>query len=245
MRAGRGGDARAARHLDYSMSNKTTEIFLPVPGYDAYECSTHGRVRRIGSVECLTPSPAAGKRYLAVCLSKDGKSKNVYVHRVIASSHIGEIPRGYCVHHRDTSTFNNHVSNLEIVTRQQNAAYSHADGTAGTLRGETCPERQGIRGRFNPTQVRCLRRAHDSGVRGAVAKMATELGCSSALAGAVARGTLYAWVLDTAIATEIARAEAIASRNLRRVIAASKRARTARIANTHRTTPPATIVGGK
>lgn len=244
MRAACAGVCHRKSHSGLTMSNKTTETFLPVPGYDSYECSTHGRVRRIGSVECLTPSPAAGKRYLAVCMSKNGRAKTEYVHRIAALTWLGPIPKGYCVHHRDSCRYNNHCGpdgNLEIVTRQQNAAYSHADGTAHVLKGEKCPERQS--GKVSATQVRVLRRAH--GKRGLVSKLAREWGFSAALAGAVARGTLYTNILDTALETEIAREEAIAARNIRKAISASKRARASRKANTHKHTPPATIVGAK
>lgn len=225
------------------MSDTNRETFLPVPNYPDYEASDRGRVRRIGSQICMSPSPVARKRYLAVGLSKDGKAKTEYMHRVCWSAHLGEIPAGMVIHHISGCRYDNTLSNLACVSQSENMRLSQADGSAHALKGETVPEAQGIRGRFNPTQVRCLRRARDSGVRGAVGKLAAEYGCSVALAGAVARGTLYGWVLDTALETEIAREEAIAARNIRKAIAASKRARASRKANTHKRTPPATIVG--
>lgn len=61
-----------------------------------------------------------------------GKSKNseyrkvrvngklILVHRIIWEMQCGEIPEGMCIDHIDGDTFNNKISNLRLVTHQEN-----------------------------------------------------------------------------------------------------------------------------
>src|SRR5260221_10463198 len=51
----------------------------------------------------------------------DGSRINTRLHRLVALTFIGPIPEGYVIHHKDGNKSNNHVSNLEIVTHQENA----------------------------------------------------------------------------------------------------------------------------
>lgn len=69
--------------------------------------------------------------YYEVTLNKNGKAKRYKVHRLIAQAFIGEIPKGYCVNHKDECKTNNAVDNLEIVTIGYNTTY----GTACERRG--------------------------------------------------------------------------------------------------------------
>ena len=63
-----------------------------------------------------------GKDYPQVKMYDDqGKPHVLYLHRVIAQNFIGHIPLGYTVNHIDENPFNNHISNLEIVTMKANA----------------------------------------------------------------------------------------------------------------------------
>lgn len=59
--------------------------------------------------------------YKAVSLSVKGKVKKLYVHRLVAECYLGAIPLGQIVHHKDHNKLNNHVNNLEITTRPNNA----------------------------------------------------------------------------------------------------------------------------
>jgi hypothetical protein len=42
------------------------------------------------------------------------------VHRVVASTFLGEIPKGKVINHKDLDKHNNNISNLEIVTSSEN-----------------------------------------------------------------------------------------------------------------------------
>lgn len=71
--------------------------------------------------------------YYEVCLydKKKRKEKMYRVHSLIAKTFIGDVPKGYCVNHKDECKTNNAVDNLEIVTFSYNTTY----GTACKRRG--------------------------------------------------------------------------------------------------------------
>ncbi len=52
------------------------------------------------------------------------QKKYYYLHRIIAQKFIGEIA-GLEVNHKDGNRSNNHISNLELVTRSENQLHSY------------------------------------------------------------------------------------------------------------------------
>jgi hypothetical protein len=67
------------------------------------------------------PSP---KGYIRITLTKEGKMKQVFVHRLVATSFIGDIQEGYFVNHINGDKKDNRVTNLEIVTQSYNSRHS-------------------------------------------------------------------------------------------------------------------------
>lgn len=60
--------------------------------------------------------------YYSVALSLgNGRVKREYVHKLVAQSFLGEIPKNHVINHIDGVKVNNKLSNLEIVSRKQNA----------------------------------------------------------------------------------------------------------------------------
>jgi hypothetical protein len=119
------------------------EIWKDIKGYEGiYQVSNLGKVKRLPysqtmtwlKTECerhyngsvLTPSKKDGK-YQVVQLSKDGKSKQFYVHRIVAASFISEIPKGLSVNHIDKNIDNNRAENLEIVSYRDNTIHANKD----------------------------------------------------------------------------------------------------------------------
>lgn len=45
----------------------------------------------------------------------DGKRRTERIHRLVAKAFIGEIPKGYHIHHKDGNKQNNRLDNLEII----------------------------------------------------------------------------------------------------------------------------------
>ena len=98
------------------------ENWKRIPGYDKYEASDLGRVRRINTGKVLSPSKLNDDRvaYWGVCLWENGKQKRVPVHQLVAFAFIGERPEGYVIDHVDANKLNNLPENLEYVTQQEN-----------------------------------------------------------------------------------------------------------------------------
>lgn len=114
-------------------SNYDDMEWRPIPNYEQfYEISEYGDVRRVS--DCAR----ARKGYIQVgrvdkvgyCLvglrNGDGKRKNFLRHRLVARVWLGECPKGYQVNHIDQNNQNNHYSNLEYVTCQENIRQSWA-----------------------------------------------------------------------------------------------------------------------
>lgn len=110
------------------------EVWKAVLGYEGiYEFSNKQRVRSVdrdityrngskrqvkGKLLVITPTKDG---YLSVNLSKDGKSKTTYIHRLAWEYFNGvKVPDGLDVGHKDSNRQNNEPSNLEIVTHLAN-----------------------------------------------------------------------------------------------------------------------------
>lgn len=70
--------------------------------------------------------PALRKdRYLYLVLCKDGRTKNVVIHRLVAEAFLGPCPDGMQVNHIDGIRQNNVVANLEYVTPSGNQIHRY------------------------------------------------------------------------------------------------------------------------
>lgn len=111
------------------------ENWRPVPHHEEYEVSDLGRVRRaapgrktfVGKV--LRPQQV-GTGYRAVALTKNGKARQMYVHRLVMLAFVGQPPPRHEVNHRDGDKANNALANLEYVTRSENNNHAFASGLA-------------------------------------------------------------------------------------------------------------------
>ncbi len=210
------------------MATNIDEKFQPVTCNKAYEVSNLGRVRRVGSKECLTSTPCTARKYLGLTLYSDGQAQRVYTHRLVAQAFLGAKDSDI-VHHINNCPQDARLENLAIVTASENARRSHIDATAHVMQGERAPHLWGKGGHLTSCQVLALRRARQSGRAGAVSAMAREYGVSLSVAGGAARGTTYTWVMSS-LETEVLRQEEESARAARKAVAAVKRSRAARAA---------------
>ena len=90
-----------------------------IPKYDNYYITREGRVYNKKYDRYLKPSPGANG-YIRVCLSKQGKHTQFYIHRLVAEAFIPNPENKPEVNHKDENKANNNVDNLEWVTTKEN-----------------------------------------------------------------------------------------------------------------------------
>lgn len=116
------------------------EVWKDIVGYEGlYQISNLGRVKSLKRKvyagrnrmrwqyeRILSNNKTNGNGYIVVSLNKESKSKNKYVHRLVAEAFL-ENPNNYkYINHKDQNTFNNNANNLEFCTAQYNSTYRDA-----------------------------------------------------------------------------------------------------------------------
>ena len=102
------------------------EIWKEIAGYEGlYWVSNLGRVKSLkhGKEKILKPWKNT-RGYLLVDLYKDGHTKHLLVHRLVAEAFIPNQNNLETVNHKDEVKTNNVASNLEWMSREDNVAYS-------------------------------------------------------------------------------------------------------------------------
>lgn len=101
------------------------EYWKPVVGYEGhYQVSNFGRVKSIKfGKEILLKQRQCMNGYKSVILYKNGKGKNILVHRLVAQAFIDNPDNLPEVNHKDECKTNNVVSNLEWCDRKYNQNY--------------------------------------------------------------------------------------------------------------------------
>lgn len=127
------------------MSEMTDEVWKDIEGYEGlYAVSNMGRVKSIArDVEC---GPNGGKRviketikhigtysgnnlgYKIVVLSKNGKPRMHYVHRLVAEAFVPHVEGCGVVNHLDCNKNNNRADNLEWTTYKKNSIHAKTNG---------------------------------------------------------------------------------------------------------------------
>ena len=87
-----------------------------------YRIEKDGKVFSLISNKYLSPYDN-GLGYKCIKLVIDGKRKQFYVHRLVASEYIGDV-NNFVVNHKDGNKFNNHINNLEICTQKDNQLHA-------------------------------------------------------------------------------------------------------------------------
>ena len=101
------------------------EIWKDIKDYEGhYQVSNLSRVKSIkfGKERILKQHINKGGYYY-VCLLKNGKHKNYYVHRLVAETFIDNPDNLPQVNHKDENKTNNNVVNLEWCTNKYNHNY--------------------------------------------------------------------------------------------------------------------------
>lgn len=117
------------------------EIWKDIPEYEGlYQASTLGRIKsldrkviqwnRFTNVEVtykgkILKGKITNRGYVRVSLTKNGKTKNFNVHRLIAMTFLEDYDSKLTVDHIDCNKKNNKVDNLRMVTIKENIQLSY------------------------------------------------------------------------------------------------------------------------
>ena len=104
------------------------EHWKAIAGFEGiYEVSDQGRVKSLKcGKEKILKQWKDTYCYLKVGLCKDGHTKQLFVHRLVAEAFIQNPNNLETVNHRDEDKTNNVASNLEWMSREDNIIYSQA-----------------------------------------------------------------------------------------------------------------------
>lgn len=97
-----------------------------VKGFSRYLVSSDGQVYNIERDYIIPLDYNTCGYRRAYIYNDEGKHKHVLVHRLVYMSHVGDIPKGMQVNHKDENKANNCVENLELLTPSQNVRYGTA-----------------------------------------------------------------------------------------------------------------------
>lgn len=132
---------------DKIKSSNEAEEWRDIPGFEGYyQASNLGRIRGVDRTfirhgfpvtvrgRILRPGTNRGKQdgYCFVCLMKDGKRAQLYIHRLVATAFLGNPNNLPCINHKNKNIHDNSVKNLEWCTYRDNVTYMDAH----ILRGE-------------------------------------------------------------------------------------------------------------
>ncbi len=98
---------------------------INIEDFEGYFVSEEGKVfsNKRGKIKEISQS-VQRQYYACKFLLKDGTRKHLHVHRLVAFTFIENPENKPFVNHKDGNKLNNHVSNLEWVTRQENVDHA-------------------------------------------------------------------------------------------------------------------------
>ena len=138
------------------------ETWKSVKGYEGlYEVSNLGNVRslRYNNTNKISPLKVYIEKagYARVSLSKNGKSKNKRIHRLVAEAFIPNMNSLPQVNHIDGNKLNNNVKNLEWCSASRNQKHKYEMGLMVCKTGKA-HHRTGKTGKENVTSktVKCV-----------------------------------------------------------------------------------------
>ena len=112
------------------------EIWKDIQNFEGYyKVSNMGRVKSLKRTvrrgnntltikeSIMVPTPNS-RGYLRVTLSKDGKRKQMFVHRLVMENFVPNSNNYPCINHKDENHINNKLENLEWCTYSYNNTYN-------------------------------------------------------------------------------------------------------------------------
>jgi DNA-directed RNA polymerase specialized sigma24 family protein len=110
--------------ISKDLSHKTSFVL----GFSKYVAHSDGRIFSLRLNRFLKPYKSK-RGYLRITLVSDsGTHFRTFVHRIIVTAFIGQIPTDKVINHIDSDKENNDISNLEIVTQSYNVRHGYLSG---------------------------------------------------------------------------------------------------------------------
>jgi hypothetical protein len=104
-----------------------SELWRKIPGFEQYEVSGLGRVRRDGRIRKFVLQ--RNYPYLTITLWRDGKEHRKSAHRLVLEAFVGPCPPGHECAHGDGNPGNPRLTNLRWATPTENHADKKLHGT--------------------------------------------------------------------------------------------------------------------
>lgn len=127
---------------DIELFNDQNEQWKSIPNFDNYEASNYGRIRSIDrditQLRCkrqytrkmkgrIIKPRIQNNGYLIVWLRREGVTKAISVHRLVATTFLQSQNADFEINHKDGNKTNNAISNLEWVSRSENIKHSYKE----------------------------------------------------------------------------------------------------------------------
>ena len=107
------------------------EIWKRIENYPDYFVSNFGRIKsyRWGKRTSILIPMRTPEGYVAIYFYKDGcKRKSIKIHRLVAKVFIPNPENKRCVNHKDGNKSNNHIENLEWMTKSEDLKHAYKTG---------------------------------------------------------------------------------------------------------------------
>ena len=157
----------------FDVNEKFNEEFKPIKEHENYFISNKGRIYNKIRGKFLSPS-VNSSNYKKVVLN----GKNLYVHRLVAEAFCFN-PNNLCeVNHKDGNKWNNNYTNLEWVSKSENAQHAFNMGLR-EISGYTKYKVSCSAHRFTTTEINDIRQMYYDGMT--KQEIANKIGCYSSI----------------------------------------------------------------
>lgn len=105
------------------------EIWKYIPGFKGlYEASNLGRIKALSSKthkkDLIFSTPPHPSGYYCICIRKNGLTRSMSVHRLVALAFHKRRKKSLQVNHKDGNKLNNRADNLQWVTKAKNIQHT-------------------------------------------------------------------------------------------------------------------------
>lgn len=112
----------------------------PIKNFSRYLCDEEGNLystnyKNSKKTKILKPAKSPNGYLKTMLMGDDCKYHNVTVHSMIATTFIGDRPKGYEINHKNGIKTDNSLRNLEYCTRSENCKHSFDMGLQKPKRG--------------------------------------------------------------------------------------------------------------